>query len=199
MDFTPRAAMAALAIFASTSAQQAPVKVAYVDVETLMAKAPGRDSAAAKFQRQADALNAQFQKMTDSASALEKKFSDDQAKGPMAAAEKDKRQKAIVDFEQGVQAKQNEYQGQLEKLKADLMLPIQVEVKDVLEEIRQTDGYTIIFDNSQGSGAPVIAVADKNLDLTEKAMAKLLMKAAPAPAAVPNGTVKKCPTPPCSP
>ncbi len=144
-----------------------------------MAVAPGKPAAESLFKKQSDALNLQFTKLTDSAKVLEDKYTADEPK--LTPAEKDKRQKSIGDFEQGLQAKRDEFQGQLEKLKSDLMQPLNLQVKAVIEEIRKAGGYTIIFDSSP-SGSP-IAAADKNLDLTDEAKLKLLQKA--------DGTVKR--------
>jgi Skp family chaperone for outer membrane proteins len=51
----------------------------------------------------------------------------------------------------------------------------------VLNEVRAEDGYSFIFD--VGSDAQVIVAADKNLDLTEKIIARMRTAAATKPAA----------------
>ena len=64
---------------------------------------------------------------------------------------------------------------------AQLVKPIMERVQSVIEAIRSEDGYAMIFD--VGSQTSVIVAADKNLDITDKVMAR--MKAAPRPAATP--------------
>jgi len=53
---------------------------------------------------------------------------------------------------------------------------------EIIEAVRAEDNYAMIFD--VGSQTSVIVAADKNLDITDKVMARL--KAAPRPAAAPK-------------
>jgi len=53
----------------------------------------------------------------------------------------------------------------------ELVKPIMDQIRKVLDEIRQEDGYAFILD--AGSEAGVIVAADRNLDITEKVIARL--------------------------
>lgn len=51
------------------------------------------------------------------------------------------------------------------------MAPIMESVRKVLEDIRVEDGYAMIFSSEPGQ-SPIL-VADKNLDITERVVARL--------------------------
>jgi len=53
-------------------------------------------------------------------------------------------------------------------------------VRKVLEDIRAEDGYAVILSNEPGA-SPILA-ADKNLDITERVVARLRTVAATKPA-----------------
>jgi outer membrane protein len=60
--------------------------------------------------------------------------------------------------------------------------PIMDQIRKVLDDIRQEDGYAFILD--AGSDAGVIVAADRNLDITEKVITRL--KPVPITAASPG-------------
>jgi len=62
-------------------------------------------------------------------------------------------------------------------------------VRKVLEDIRAEDGYALILSSEPGS-SPILA-ADKNLDITERVVARLRTVAAAKPAVTPAATAPK--------
>jgi hypothetical protein len=76
--------------------------------------------------------------------------------------------------------------------------PILDRVKGAIEDVRVEGGYSFILNADEGSS---IVAMDKNLDLTEKVLAKLRSGGAatkpttPAPAGAPSG-VTRPPVPP---
>ncbi len=56
------------------------------------------------------------------------------------------------------------------------MAPIQEEVRKVLDDIRGEDGYSLILDHTPGQ-SPIVS-ADKNLDITDRVVARLRTLAA---------------------
>ncbi len=76
--------------------------------------------------------------------------------------------------------------------------PVTEAVKKVLEDIRIEDGYAMIFANDPGQSA--IVSADKNLDITDRVVARLRTVAAttknqPKTPATPAGVTRKPPAP----
>jgi outer membrane protein len=176
MQFATRAGMAALALFAGTAPQQqAPVKIGYVNVAVLLDKAPAKQAAESTFVKERNAAQVQLKAMSDS---LQKEIDRFEADAPrLTPAQKTTREKALQDKQLDLQAKSVELQGRLQNREAELMRPIEAAVKEVLEQLRTDDGYTMII------AADAVIASDKNLDITEKAVLKLVQR--------PNTTVRR--------
>ena len=174
-------------------AQQAPIKIAYVNSAALMEAAPGRAAAADLLNKEGAGYQTQLQKMQDSVNALYTKYQKDEP--TMSAATKESRQKTIRDYEAAMQAKSAEFQKVYDEHTKEVMAPITDQVKKVIDDIRVEEGYAIILDNAPGAGN--IVSADKNLDITDKIVSRL--RATPAAKLVaPNATTTK-PGAPASP
>ena len=169
-------ALVLVAVVGATQLQQASIKVAYVNTQAIMDVAPGRAGADSAYQRESDALSAQFKKMSDSLAAAIAAF---QKKEPtLTQAQKDAETKKLGTFQTEVQGTQLKFQQQLAQKQNELFAPVLEKVKKVLEDIRTEDGYAVIFSNDPGQS--VIVAADKNLDITERVVARLkTIKAGP--------------------
>src|SRR4051812_40922912 len=190
-----RAASAALVLVvlsgASASAQQ---KFAYIRSSVLLDQAPGRAEAEAQFDKETAAYQDQIKRMSDSLNAMVADFEKTQAS--LSAATRDTRGKAI-------QAKQAEYerrtrdlQQKAQQRQGELVQPILDRVKAAIEDMRIEGGYSFVFNADQGSA---IVAMDKNLDITDRVLAKLRGSAAPAatkpaatgaPTAAPSGVTR---------
>lgn len=164
-----------LAVVASVAqAQQAAVKLAYINSQTLMEAAPGRVAAEAELNKTGEGFKTQLQKLQDSAQTMLTNYQKDEPKLPAAA--KEKAQKAIQAIETDLQNRQQLFQQQFQAKQNELMAPITDLVK-VIDDIRVEDGYAMILDNAPGQ-SPIVS-ADKNLDITDRVISRL--KATPAP------------------
>ena len=67
-------------------------------------------------------------------------------------------------------------------------IPTPKEIRKVLDDIRNEEGYAFILD--AGSDAGVIVAADRNLDITEKVISRLKPVTAAAPGAVKPDSAK---------
>ena len=150
------------------AAQSAPPKFAYVDTRKILDQAPGRPEAEAVLSKEYSTLQDNLKKMND---AVVKSFTDYQNLPPTTAqAEKDRRLKMVQDKQSEMQQKDQEYQAQISQHRDELLQPILDQIKIVLEDLRAEGGWTMIFDVGQGAS---IVAADKNLDLSDRAIAKL--------------------------
>jgi outer membrane protein len=155
-------------IAAPLAAQEAPQKFAFVDTRKILDQAPGRPEAEAVLQKEYASLQDQLKKMND---AIVKAFGDYQSlPATTAQAEKDKRLKTVQDKQTEMQQKQQEFETQMATHKEELLQPILDQIKIVLEDLRVEGKWTMIFDVGQGAS---IVAADKNLDLSDRAIAKL--------------------------
>jgi len=201
MSSIVRATTIALATTVLSSVAQAQgqtcTKLGYVNPSALMEAAPGRAAAETLLTREGQGYQSHLQKLNDS---LNKMMSDFQKAEPaMSATVKDQRQKAIQTLENDLQQKNAQFQQQFDARKNEVMAPITDVVKKVLDDIREEGCYAMIIMSEPGQS--VIASADKNLDVTDKAVSRLRATKAPAvpttkagaPSA-PAGVVRKPPT-----
>jgi outer membrane protein len=162
----------------------APVKIAYINPQALLAAAPGRPAAESLLSKDVARDEAIMKKAQDSITMLIAKYQKDES--TLSAAARDKNQKTLQALEADFQAKQSQYQQQLQQRQVDLMAPVNDVVNKVLADIREEGGYSVIFSNDPR--APLIATADKNLDITDKVISRLRATAAPRVAAPPPTT-----------
>ena len=195
MRTTTRAALAALCLVAVGSvaqAQAAPVKIGYVNTELLMAAAPGRAVAESTYNKEVVAFQKQQQVWTDS---LRNQFLAFQKAEPtLTPAKKQSEQDRLQKLQQDLTNLNTLGEQKIRLRENEVLAPLMEIVRTAIDEIRAEGGYAMIFSSDQNS--PIVA-ADKNLDLTEKVVARLKTKAATtpaAPSAMAPAAVKKPPT-----
>jgi len=173
-----RAASLALIVGAATagsaSAQAAP-KFGFINSAAILAQAPGRAEAETRFKNEVTAYQAQLQRMSDSLQTMAATFDKEAAK--LDSATRVVRAKAIQDRETTYQARARTLDSTMQTRQAELIRPIMENLQKVIEQVRAEDNYAMIFDVA--SQTSVIVAADKNLDITQKVLARV--KAAPAP------------------
>jgi len=177
----------------STQAQQsAPTafRIAFVNTNVLLDNAPGKTQAESTYARETRAYGDQLKKMSDSLNAM---FTSYQKQEPtLTATQKETRQKALRDLQQQLQDKQQQLTQQAQQRQSELMAPIMEQVKKVLDDIRTEDGYAMIM-----TGDPQLILSyDKNLDITDRVVARLKTIAAMptkvgAPVSAPAGVTRK--------
>lgn len=170
LSFTRAAAallvVAPLALQAQGGA--APQKFAYIDSRKIITGAPAAPAVQAVLQKEGAGMQAIAQRMSDSLEALTQKFTKEQA--TLAADKRDARVQEINNKQGEYQVRYQQMQQQMQDREAELMQPVLDQIKLVLEDLRVELGYTMIFDVSQTAS---IVAADKNLDLSDRVIAKL--------------------------
>jgi outer membrane protein len=159
------------------SAQQAPHKIAYVNPQALFQNAPGRAAAESAFVKETETYRAELNRMSDALNVMVAAYQKDEAR--LTAADKERRQRAIGFKEDSLRGRQQQLEQQASQRQSELMAPIMESVRKVLEDIRAEDGYAVIFSSEPGS-SPILA-ADKNLDITDRVVARLKTMAAVRP------------------
>jgi outer membrane protein len=179
-------------------AQAGGQKIAYVNSQLILQGAPGATEAQATFQKDMEGLQAKLKTMQDSLTKLEQAFSRDA--DTLSVASREARVKSFTERRQSFEEEAAKLNQQAEQRQFELMQPIMDQVRTALDDMRLEGGYSFIFDvaNSQ-----FIVAADKNLDLTERVIAKLrtMPKAAAkppttGPAARPSGVQARPTRPP---
>jgi len=182
----------------AAQAQAGGQKIAYVNTQLILQGAPGATEAQQTFQKEMEGLQAKLKTMQDSLTALEQAFARDA--DTLSATSRDARVKAFTEKRQGFEEEAAKLNQQAEQRQFELMQPIMDQVRAALDDMRLEGGYSFIFDVAN---AQFIVAADKNLDLTERVIAKLrtMPKAAAkppttGPAARPSGVQARPTRPP---
>ena len=146
----------------------APAKLAYVDSRYIVNGAPGTPIAQAMLQREVGSMEAQVKRMSDSLDVLTAAFTKEQA--TLTGDRRDARVKTINDRQNEYQQRYQALQQQAQDREAEVMQPILDQVKIALEDVRVEMGLTMILDISQSG---VLVAADKNLNVSDRVLAKL--------------------------
>jgi outer membrane protein len=173
------------AVAGGTAAAQAAPKFGYVNSAAILAQAPGRAEAEAQFNNEVKAYQAQLQRMSDSLQLLAANFDKEAPK--LDSATRETRAKSIRTKETDYQTRARQLDEQMQNRQAELVRPIMEQLQKIIEAVRAEDNYAMIFD--VGSQTSIIVAADKNLDITQKVLARV--KAAPKPVATPSTTTPK--------
>jgi outer membrane protein len=179
-------------VIATPMVAQGPQKIAYVDSKVILSRAPGRQAAEDQFNKEMEASRGQVQKMGDS---LQTMIADYQkAQATLAANVREQREAAIRKKQEDYQSRAGALDQKMQQRQMELVKPIMDQIRKVLDDIRQEDGYAFILD--AGSDAGVIVAADRNLDITEKVITRLKPVTAAAPGAPKNDSGAKAPAGP---
>ena len=166
-------------------------KIAFVNTGVLLDNAPGRTQAESTYARETRGYSDQLKRMNDSLNTMFTTYQKQEA--TLTAAQKETKQKSMRDLQQALQEKQAQLSQQAQAKQNELMAPIMEQVKKVLDDIRVEDGYSMII-----TGDPNLILSyDKNLDITDRVVARLRTlastppKAPGAPVSAPAGVTRK--------
>jgi outer membrane protein len=187
-----RAASAALlfVMFTAVAASaQASQKFAYIRSSVLLDQAPGRAEAEAQFNKETGVYGDQIKRMSDSLNAMVAEFEKTQAS--LSAATRETRGKAIQARQAEYERRTRDLQQKAQTRQSELVQPILDRVKQAIEELRIEGGYSFVFNADQGSS---IVAMDKNLDITDRVLAKLRSSTASAPTKPATGAPTAAPS-----
>lgn len=168
-----------LAVAGGSLAAQQPTRIAFVNPQALFENAPGRVQAESTFSKETAGFRAELTKMSDALTQMVGAYQREESR--LTAAQKETRQRAIAAKEDSLRGRQQQLEQQAAARQGELMAPIMETVRKVLEDIRVEDGYAMILSSEPGS-SPILA-ADKNLDITERVVARLRTVSAARPTA----------------
>ncbi|HSK20144.1 MAG TPA: OmpH family outer membrane protein [Longimicrobiales bacterium] len=155
-----------LAVSAPLSAQTA-TKIGYIDTRRVLQEAPGAQEARTTLESEMQGFQNQLQMMQDSLQAM---MTDYQQKSlVMSADAKQKREQEIIAKRTGWEQRAEQLQQQAAQRQQQVMEPIMQRVEAAISEVRQTQGYAIIFDVV----SEAIVSADPALDITATVIERL--------------------------
>jgi outer membrane protein len=194
MRYMFRAAPVALALvlaLSATASAQSGQKLAFIRSTALLEAAPGRAEAEAQFEKETAVYGEQIKRMNDSLNTMISAY--EKVQGTLSATARDTRGKEIQARGAEYERRTGELRQKAQARQQELVAPIYDKVKLAIEDVRAEGGFSFIFNFEQNS--PILA-ADKNLDVTDRVIAKLRTATASgpakpgAPAAAPAGVVR---------
>ncbi|HSJ26501.1 MAG TPA: OmpH family outer membrane protein [Longimicrobiales bacterium] len=156
-----------LVVSAPLAAQAAPTRIGYIDTRRVFQEAPGAQTARETLEREMAGWQQQMQAMEDSLQTI---MADYQQRSLVMSAEARQRQEQqIMERRQGFAQRAEQLQEQAGRRQQELMEPIMQRVEEVISQVRQAEGFAIVFDVA----ADAIVSADPSLDLTERVIERL--------------------------
>jgi outer membrane protein len=151
------------------SPSPAPVqRMAYVNSQAIFEAVPGRVDAQLQFEKEMTVTRGTVQKLQDSLQALQAAYGKEEA--ALTPAQRETRQRSLREKAQSYQERVQGLDEQMQQRQQELMAPLMDQVRVALDDVRQDLGYSFVFDISAGQ---VIVSADKNLDITDRVVAKI--------------------------
>jgi outer membrane protein len=164
----------------SSAGAQTLVKIGYIDSQAILDQDPAAQAAQQQFESEMTTYRGEVQTMGEELTGLIQAY-DDQESALSDAAKANR--------EEEIRLKQAQYQPRLSELEqqaavrqAELVEPVMERITAVIEELRSSGSFSIIFDVA----AQGIISADPDLDLTAEVVRRL--QAAPLPGSTP-GTI----------
>jgi outer membrane protein len=170
--FTPVLAVLGLLVVAAPAAAQAQGRIGYIDTRRVIQEAPGAQEARATMEREMQGWQQQLQAMDDSLRTIMTEYQ--QRSAIMSADARQRREAEIVQVQQGFEQRAQTLQQQAGRRQQELMEPIMQRVEQVIGELRQAEGFAIIFD----AASDAIVSADPALDLTDRVIDRMKAMAA---------------------
>jgi len=145
------------------------VKLAYVNTQAILKATPGYSSAESTFTKELATYRSEVQKLQAS---LDSAASDFEQKSVMLSpTQRAAKRKDLQGQQEQLEKRTQELQGRAATRERELLDPIQSKVNSVIEGVRASGNYAMIFDVSAPNSG--IVTADKSLDLTEKIIQQL--------------------------
>ncbi|MCF8369084.1 MAG: OmpH family outer membrane protein [Bacteroidales bacterium] len=152
---------------ASNSFAQNKIKLGHIDFATLYSMMPGLDSVKAEFETYNKSVQEQFAAMQ---TELENKFMDYQSKvDGMSEIIRSTKEAEINDLKERMDAFEVTATQDLQNKELQLTAPIIEKAKKAVEEVAKENGYTYIFNSTEG----LLLYSDPTDNLMDKVKAKL--------------------------
>ena len=195
MFVRPRHLLAALLLTAIAAPLAAQSKVAYVDSRRILQEMPARTQVEARIRNELAALEARQKKMVDSLQSLMGAFQKDSAS--MTTDDRNKRFAAMQAYDAQYRDTLQALEAEAQQKQGEAMQPLFDVIRLALEEVRVADGLSMIFD--LGAQVNPIVAMDKNLDVSDKVIAKIRTMPAPRPGTQPAAPAAAPTRPPAGP
>jgi outer membrane protein len=173
------AAALGLVTLAGPAAAQGALKIGYIDSNKILAEAPGAQAAREAFEKDMARYRSELQGME---AEIQKAVTEYEQQQVMLSPDaKKQREGAIIQKQEAYRQRVGQLEKQAAERQAELVQPVMDQIRGIIDEVRKTGGYAIIF-NVASDG---IVAADPALDITNEVLSRLKTTAANAPAKQP--------------
>jgi Skp family chaperone for outer membrane proteins len=144
-------------------------KVAYVNTQAILKATPGYAQAESTFTKELETYRGEVQKLQASLDSAASDF--EQQSVLLSPTQRAAKRKDLEGQQQKLEQRTQELQQRAASRERELLDPIQSKVNSVIEGVRASGNYAMIFDVSAPNSG--IVTADKSLDLTPKIIQQL--------------------------
>ena len=152
-----------------TAQQGGGTKVAYVNTQAILKSTPGYAQAESTFSKELETYRGEVQKLQASLDSTASDF--EQQSVMLSPTQRAAKRKDLEGQQQSLEKRTQELQQKAATRERELLDPIQSKVNSVIEGMRASGNYAMIFDVSAPNSG--IVTADKSLDLTQKVIQQL--------------------------
>jgi len=144
-------------------------KLAYVNTQAILKSTPGYAQAESTFTKELQTYRGEVQKLQSSLDSAASDF--EQQSVMLSPTQRAAKRKDLEAQQQKLEQRTQELQQRAATRERELLDPIQTKVNSVIEGMRASGNYAMIFDVSAPNSG--IVTADKSLDLTDKVIQQL--------------------------
>jgi len=144
-------------------------KIAYVNTQAILRQTPGYASAESTFAKEVEIYRSEVQKLQATLDSAASDF--EQQSVLLSPTQRAAKRKDLAAQQQKVEQRSQELQQKAATRERELLDPIQTKVNSVIEGVRASGNYAMIFDVSAPNSG--IVTADKSLDLTPRIIQQL--------------------------
>lgn len=166
------ASLGALIMLPTAAVAQAappPSRFAYVDSRSILQRAPGSQAIQAQIAKEREGAQVSVSRMQDSLRTMYDAYLKEQP--TLSQAQRDEREKVLQAKNSEFDQRVSQLDQEMQQRQFELIQPMMTQIREVLDNIRNEEGYLFIFDIGNDPG--VIVAADKNLDITDRVVARL--------------------------
>lgn len=160
-------ALIAVTAGAAPALAQQNTRIGFINSQRILAEAPGAAEAQQTFESDMARYRAQMDSLETALEQAQSAYQRQQA--TLDEAARRARQQELQQQFAGYQQRVAELEQVAQRRQAELVQPIMQRISQVIEQLRERDGYAMIFDASAGA----LITADPSLDLTDQVLALL--------------------------
>ena len=146
-------------------------RFALIDMEYILRNIPAYESANQQLEQSSKKWQAEVEKLAGEAKSMYEEYQ--KKASSLTDAQRTAKEEAIVNKETELAELRRQYfgpEGELAKLQARLMRPLQDEIYEAVKEIATAKGYAVVTDRASASS---IIFASPEIDISDEVLAKL--------------------------